>query len=270
MDSIILLALFVFGTIFGSFSGAMVWRLKTGRKTTNDRSECEHCHHKLSVLDLIPVLSWLSLQGKCRYCHKPIGWTALLLEIGLGLVFVGSYILWPWQLAAPLELVFFVSWLIACVMLAILFVYDLRWYLLPDRVVWPLVGVGIALFVCRALLSGWGFEQAFIELGLALVPVTGVYYVLHTVSKGRWVGFGDVKLGIFIGLALGWQGALLALVLSNFIGLVVILPGLMSGKFSRTSEVPFGPFLIMATIIAMLSGEHIIRWYLQLALGGTL
>lgn len=270
MDTLIILALFVFGAIFGSFGGAMVWRLKTGRRVANDRSECEHCHHKLSVLDLIPVLSWLTLRGKCRYCRKPIGWTPLLLEIGLGLVFVSSYVLWPWQLTTPLELSFFVAWLVACVMLAILFVYDLKWYLLPDRVIWPLAGVGVVLFICRALLNKWGLDQSFLELGLALVPVTGVYYVLHKVSQGRWVGFGDVKLGIFIGLALGWQGALLALVLSNFIGLVIILPGLLSGKFSRTSEIPFGPFLIVATIIAMLSGEHIIRWYLQLALGGTL
>ena len=270
MDSIIILALFVFGAIFGSFSGAMVWRIKTGRKIGNDRSECERCHHKLSVLDLIPVVSWISLGGKCRYCRKPIGWTPLLLEVGLGLVFVGSYLLWPWSLAGPLELTFFISWLIACVMLAILFVYDLKWYILPDKIVWPLAAMGLILFICRALLNAWSAEQAFVEFGLALVPVTGVYYVLHKVSQGRWVGFGDVKLGIFIGLALGWQGALLALVLSNFIGLVVILPGLLSGKFSRTSEIPFGPFLIIATIIAMLSGTYIIHWYLQLALGGTL
>lgn len=267
MTGLVAFYLFLFGAIFGSFAGAMVWRLKTGRNIANDRSECEHCHHKLSWLDLIPLISWLYLRGKCRYCRKPIGWTALVLEIGLGVVFAVSYLLWPFQLGTSLEVGYFLLWLVACVMLAILFVYDLRWYLLPDKVIWPLAAVGGALFIIRASLNQWGLEQAALEFAFAFIPVSGVYYLLYKVSDGRWVGFGDVKLGIFIGLALGWTGALLALVLANFIGLLVVLPGLLSGKFSRSSEISFGPFLIVATFIAMLAGQGIIGWYMQLALG---
>lgn len=267
MTGLVAIVLFVFGAIFGSFAGAMVWRIKTSRSLANDRSECEHCHHKLSWLDLVPLLSWLYLRGKCRYCRKPIGWTALLLEVGLGLVFVASYLLWPSPLGSPIEVIHLGLWLLACVLLAILFVYDLRWYLLPDKIIWPLAVVGGAIFVIQAITSKWGLEQVVVEFALAFVPVTGVYYLLYKVSSGRWVGFGDVKLGIFIGLALGWIGALLTLVLANFIGLLVVLPGLLSGKFSRTSEIPFGPFLIVAALISMLIGSQIVDWYLQLALG---
>lgn len=267
MSGLVAAVLFLFGAIFGSFAGAMVWRLKTGRDIAKDRSECEHCHHKLSAPDLIPLVSWLYLRGKCRYCHKPIGWSALLLEIGLGLVFAASYLLWPYPISAPLEIVYFLFWLLACVLLAILFVYDLRWYLLPDKIIWPLAAIGAILFVFRAVINGWSVDQAVWEFALAFIPVSGVYYLLYRVSDGRWVGFGDVKLGIFIGLALGWTGALLTLVLANFIGLLVVLPGLLSGKFSRSSEIPFGPFLIVATLITMLVGQYIIGWYMQLALG---
>jgi len=267
MSGLVAAVLFIFGAIFGSFAGAMVWRLKTGRDIAKDRSECEHCHHKLSGLDLVPLLSWLYLRGKCRYCHKPIGWTALLLEVGLGLVFAASYLFWPYPIGTPIEIAYFLLWLTACVLLVILFVYDLRWYLLPDKIIWPLAAVGGALFGIRAIVGHWSLEQAALEFAFAFIPVSGVYYLLYKVSDGRWVGFGDVKLGIFIGLALGWTGALLTLVLANFIGLLVVLPGLISGKFSRSSEIPFGPFLIIATFIAMLAGEQIIGWYTQLALG---
>lgn len=261
--------LFFVGAVFGSFAGAMVWRLKTGKKLANERSECEQCHHKLSWLDLIPIVSWLALGGKCRYCRKPIGWSPLMLELGLGAIFVISYLAWPYSLDSLLGVSSLLLWLVAVVMLAILFVYDLRWYLLPDKVMWPLIVVGGLLFAVKALLSSWGLSQALIELVLCLIPVSGVYYLLYTVSQGRWVGFGDVKLGIFIGLALGWQGALVTLVLANFIGLFAVLPGLVSGKLSRSSEIPFGPFLIIATMITMLAGDHLVRLYVQVVLSGS-
>ena len=262
MNIVITSYLFLLGAIFGSFAGAMVWRIKTGRKLAADRSECEHCHHKLSVLDLLPLVSWLWLKGRCRYCKKPIGWTPFILELSLGLVFALSFVAWPYDMSDPLSIALITLWLIACVMLAILFVYDLRWFLLPDKVIWPLVGVGVVYFVVNALIGGLSPPQALTELVLGLLPISGVYYVLYTVSKGAWVGFGDVKLGIFMGLVLGWQGALLALMLANCIGLAVLAPGLLSGKLSRTSHIPFGPFLIIATFIALLWGEELITLFI--------
>lgn len=256
--------LFLLGAALGSFAGAMVWRIKTGRKVANDRSECEHCHHKLSALDLVPVVSWLYLRGKCRYCRKPIGWTPLLLELGLGAVFVVSYLAWPLGVTGAYGVASLLLWLVALTMLAILFVYDLRWFILPDKLVWPLAVVGLGLFAIQALERDLSLLQWPMELLLALLPVSGLYYVLYVMSKGQWVGFGDVKLGIFIGLALGWQGALVAVVLANFIGVLVVLPGLMSKKLSRTSQIPFGPFLIAATVIAMLGHEVLANWYLNL------
>jgi leader peptidase (prepilin peptidase)/N-methyltransferase len=98
---------------------------------------------------------------------------------------------------------------------------------------------------------------------LALLAVAGLYWVLHTVSKGAWVGYGDVKLGLFMGLALGWQNALLAVFLANFLGVLVIIPGLLSGKLTRKSKVPFGPFLLLGFVIAGLWGDRAISFYLD-------
>ncbi|HRK41230.1 MAG TPA: prepilin peptidase [Candidatus Saccharibacteria bacterium] len=258
----------VLGAAMGSFAGAVVWRLKHKRDIVRERSECEHCHHKLGVLDLIPIVSWVTLAGKCRYCHKPIGRSALLLEVALAAYFVISYLAWPYGLTTGLEWLALVLWLVMGVGLAILFVYDLRWYLLPDKVVFPLIAVSGVLFVLRAVAQGWTPGIFIVELALALLAVAGFYGFIYTVSKGEWVGFGDVKLGVVIGLALGWQLALLAVLIANLVGVLVILPGLASGKLQRSSRVPFGPFLITGLVLSGLFGHQILLWYASLITPG--
>ena len=262
-DLYLLLALGLVGLCFGSFVNAAVWRLKTRKDIVNDRSECVHCHHKLAAQDLIPVVSWVLLKGKCRYCHKSISWQYPVVELAVTAFFVASYLAWPTQLNNTYAWFDFGLWLVYGVALAVLFVYDIRWQLLPDRIVKPLIVVGAVDFVARALYSQWSFQQFFGELVLALSAICGFYWVLHFISKGKWIGFGDVKLGAFMGLALGWQGALLALFAANFIGVLVLLPGLLSGRLSRTSKVPFGPFLIFGFIVAGLWGESITRTYFE-------
>lgn len=251
--------LFVIGAAMGSFAGAVAWRLEKGRDFVRERSECEHCHHVLGWLDLVPVFSWLWLRGKCRYCRKPIGVSALLLELGLGAVFALSFLVWPhgWD---TLGISLFITWLVALVFLAILFVYDLRHQLLPDVLVWPLVAVGVVGFCLLMQLQGTPYVQWPLEALLALLPISGVYGLLYVVSGGRWIGFGDVKLGLFMGLILGWQGGILALLTANYLGFFWILPALLRGKLDRSARLPFGPFLIVATAIAFLWGKPMLGW----------
>lgn len=262
MEFIILLYLGLIGAAMGSFAGAIAWRLEKRRDFVRERSECEHCHHVLSPKDLIPVVSWLLLRGKCRYCKKPIGLSAVVLEIVLGLVFVLSYIAWPYGFEA-LGITLFVVWLVSLVALAILFVYDMRHFLLPDVVVWPLAVLGGVIFVLRMLVQEVSVEWWILEAILALIPVTGLYGLLYAVSGGKWIGFGDVKLGIFIGLALGWQYALIALLLANYLGFFWVLPKLLIGKLDKASHMPFGPFLIAATFVAFLWGETLLRLFFE-------
>lgn len=248
------------GLAMGSFVGALVWRLKNKRDFVSDRSECEHCHHKLSTADLIPVVSWLMLKGKCRYCGKKIGWQSPALEISLGLIFVISYLFWPlgfseWQAVAS-----FVIWLIYMVVLMALVIYDLKYMLLPDKLVFPLIGLALIDAALRTSLSGANYFAYILAGGIV---ISGFYAALFYFSKGKWVGFGDVKLGIFIGVALGWQNAVLVLLVSNVIGFLFVIPGLLMGKLGRKSRVPFGPFLIAAFVVAGLFGDVIIDWYVQ-------
>lgn len=255
-----------FGAAAGSFVGAVTWRLKTGRDFVMDRSECERCHHKLGIADLIPVVSWIILRGKCRYCHKSIGWYALALELGVAMTFVASYAFWPtelttWQAQASLAI-----WYVYIVALAALVASDLRWMILPDVIVFPLIALGLVDAGLRYSLTNNPTVAGYVwQVVTGAAALGGIYALLYFITKGRGVGFGDVKLGVFIGVVLGWQLALLVLMLANIVGFVCVLPGLLRGKMGRKTEVPFGQFLILGFIVAGLFGAAILDWYLRLA-----
>lgn len=276
------------GLVLGSFAGAQVWRLRarqliedktakepydekeykrlarlSAHKGRDDRSRCLSCGHQLAWHDLIPLVSWLRTRGKCGYCRARIGYFEPLIELGVSLLFITSYLVWQPTLAEPLVLVQFALWLVSGVMLTILFAYDAKWFLLPDRIIFPLIGVSL---VYAVLVMGQSSDIAssLASLAGAVLIFSGLYLVLWLVSSGRWIGFGDVKLGLALGLLLGkWELALLALFLANFIGVLIVLPGLITKKLSRTTQVPFGPMMIAGFVIAALFGSHIISWYLS-------
>ena len=248
------------GLCFGSFVNALVWRLRKKRNFVSERSECTHCHHVLAWYDLVPVLSWALLRGRCRYCHKPID-DSPVTELGVAVVFGLSYAFYSFGFSTA-GLTLLVIWLLAVVILAALFLYDLRWMLLPDKLVFPLIGLGVLWVATYYLVfAPTAPVEVLKEVVLGLASVAGLYGLLYAVSKGSWVGLGDVKLGVFMGLVLGWQQGLLAVVLANLIAFLLVLPGLLSGKIKRTARIPFGPFLIIATVIAFLFGHQILTWY---------
>lgn len=263
MTVIILVFLGAIGMAFGSFVGALVWRLHERKDFVSDRSECEHCHHKLGVWDLIPLFSWLALRGKCRYCQAAIGWDAPLLEVSMAVLFMGSYLVWPLPFYTWQANLSFGLWLVYLVGLVALLVYDLRWMLLPNVIIFPLMGVAVIESLVRYSLTGGGILDYLITTVGGVLVLGGLYWALYTVSKGKWVGYGDVKLGVFMGIALGFQRSLLALFLANIVGFIILLPGLLIGKLTRRSRVPFGPFMIIAFVLAFLFGDVIIDWYLH-------
>jgi leader peptidase (prepilin peptidase)/N-methyltransferase len=187
------------------------------------------------------------------------------MELGTALLFVASYIWWPVALANGVEIAQFTLWLICGVMMVILFAYDVKWFLLPDRVVFPAITVA-AVFALLELtqLPSNGLVGGVISLAGALTVLSGLYLILWVASKGRWIGFGDVKLGIILGLLIGrWELAFLALFIANLIGCLIVLPGLITKTLSRTTQIPFGPMLIGGFLLAFLWGESIINWYLS-------
>lgn len=207
---------------------------------------------------MVPIVSWLMLRGKCRYCHKPIGWLALALELSMVALFVMSYLFWPfgWTFAGD---GLFAVWLLALVLMAALAVYDARWRLLPNKLVWPLVGLALIFAVINYFfIQHVNFVNFLLNLLLGLLPIAGLYGALWLVSRGKWVGLGDVKLGVAVGLLLPWQQGLVVLIGANFLGCLAILPLLIRKKLKPGSQIPFGPCLITATFVAVLFGQIIV------------
>lgn len=295
MDTFVFAVLLgLLGLSVGSFAGATVWRIRarqlvddkkagesvdkqeyktllplTKATLSSDRSRCLHCGHQLAWYDLLPLVSWLSTDGKCRYCHKPIGNFEPLIELGTAAFFVASYLLWPTPLDAPLQIFQFVLWLIASGMLVILFAYDLKWFLLPDKVMVPLVAVAAVIATTHILTGSMDIPASLMNLLGAVMILSGLYLALWFLSKGQWIGFGDVKLGLALALLVGdWASAFIALFFANIIGVIIVLPGLLMGKISRQTRVPFGPLLILGGVIAVLLGRVLVEWYTSLLYGG--
>lgn len=283
MELFWVVALTLFGLCLGSFAGASVWRIRarqlkadkaagekvdakefkklrplTQQSLSKDRSVCLHCGYTLRWYDLIPLVSWLGLKGKCRNCHTPIGSFEPLIEFGTAAFFVASYLLWPAPLETAATIVPFVLWLIAGVGLAILFAYDAKWFLLPDSITFSVIGIAVVSLLFRLINNGEPIAFILNAFG-AVAILGGLYLLIYLVSKGRWVGFGDVKLGLALGLLLGdWQLAFVALFLANLVGCLVVIPGMIAGKLKRTSAVPFGPLLIVGTILSQFFGAFLI------------
>jgi prepilin signal peptidase PulO-like enzyme (type II secretory pathway) len=273
------------GLILGSFAGASVWRLrarqlvedkaegeeydkkelkrlvpltKTSFKT--DRSRCLHCNVSLQWYDLLPLVSWISMGGKCRYCKKSIGVFEPIIEVGTAALLVSFYLYWVQVAMLDVGLLFIV-WIIALVLLVILFAYDAKWFLLPDVIMFPFIGLSLIISFQAILVSENGLQSVASTAGSVAI-FSGLYLVLWLVSRGAWIGFGDVKLGLGLGLLLGdWKLAFLALFLSNLIGLGAVLPGLLSKKLSSKAHIPFGPFMILGFLVTLYFGVSIYNWY---------
>lgn len=280
------------GLVLGSFAGAQVWRLRarqlvqdkaegveydkaeykrlnelTKHKTSEDRSRCLSCHHTLAWYDLLPLVSWMSTNGKCRYCKKPIGWFEPLIELGTAVTFVIFSYVWISMVGtSTVALLLLALWLVALTMLIILFVYDLKWFLLPDVIMFPLIGLSVVITLLTIILINHGMNggTTLVSAVASVGILGGLYFALWVFSKGLWVGFGDVKLGVALGILLiDWKLALLTLFLANLIGTLVVLPGLLTGKMSRKTQVPFGPFLIIGFFVSMVAGHSLLDGYMS-------
>jgi len=171
--------------------------------------------------------------------------------------------LWPYALVSPIDILRLVIWLIAGVGLAVLFVYDLKWFLLPDKVSFFVIGSGIITSII-AVSQSTDVAGALASIGGSVLILSGVYLMLYLISKGAWIGFGDIKLGLGLALLLAdFRLAFIALFAANLIGCLIVIPAMIAGKLKRNSHVPFGPLLIGGAIVAQLGGLYLVEWYMS-------
>ena len=244
----VIVLLCILGLIVGSFINAAVWRLHSGESITHGRSMCPNCKHQLQPLDLVPVLSWLTLRGKCRYCQQPYGTHYVLVELMTAVLFGLSGIF-----MTNLGAVTFGLWIAILTMLIILALYDAQWSLLPDSIMNPALILGIVYFVLR-------FEagSGMLQLVCALV-VASVFYGAWWLSRGALMGGADSKLVLLMGLILTSSSFVLALALGFMLAGVGAAYLLYGKKKGMKDHMPFGPYLIAGCIIAQLVGSQLLK-----------
>lgn len=278
----IIAALIVLGLCLGSFVNALVWRVREQSKTENrkqktvnrlsilrGRSMCPHCKHELAAKDLLPLVSWLSLKGKCRYCDKPVSKQYPLVELATAALFVASYIWWP-EPVQGVQTVLVGLWLLILTGLMALLVYDLKWYLLPDRIIIPLVVIA-SIYAVISVANAPNPGRALLNTLFAVAVGGGIFYALFQLSEGKWIGGGDVKLGWLLGLVVGTPAkSMLFIFLAALLGTLISLPLLARNRLTKNSIIPFGPFLIAGAILVQLFGSDILIWYQQTFLPATL
>jgi len=185
-----------------------------------------------------------------------------LAEIALSAIFVISYIFWPIELSDLISYSQFAVWLCALVLMCILFIYDLRWFKLPFKIVNPLIGLGVVWAILDGVQQGFS-SGLIINYILGILVGAGVFQLLYSLSSGRWIGDGDIRLGFAIGLFAGSPlEAWLVIFTASILGLLLAAPSVLKTKTKRMKlKMPFGPPLLLALWLCVLFGAQIIEWY---------
>lgn len=264
MNFLIFAIVFIFGTLIGSFLNVVIWRLPRGQHV-GGRSQCPHCSAILRPQDLVPLLSYVFLKRRCRQCHTSISFRYALIEFATGFIFA-----WCWLVIHPASLDSFfmvVRMLVIASFFIAIFCIDFEHYLILDKLVIPACFVALA---SNMILDSFHHVSWFLVGGqtgggiVAAAGLSGFFFVLWAVSGGRWIGLGDVKLAVLLGLVVGWPLVLVSTMLAFFLGTLVSVILLMRGAKGLKSAVPFGTFLTVGALIALWYGSGIWQWYLHL------
>ena len=245
------------GVMIGSFLNVCIYRIPAGESIIFPRSHCMSCGHTLGALELIPVLSYLGLRGQCKQCHHHISPRYMCIELITGMSFGYIYSLYGMSFQTLMGCTFFVFAIV-------LTMIDWDYMLLPTRIIYCGIGIGIIEYVVQGLLSKeWiGLWQAMLGAVIGYGLFALLYYGSQWIFKKEGLGYGDVRLMGLIGWFVGVQQ----------IGLVILVAALLASVYGivllkvrkSSAPYPFGPFLNMGACIAMLWGTPIMTWYLGL------
>ncbi len=251
--------LFVVGICVGSFVNMLVYRTgisykvikikvsKVNKVRNNNRSFCDFCGRQLSWYENIPIVSWLALGGKTKCCHNPLPWEYPFVEVGMGVLFILYSMKFELNEATAITFVF---GLVILTMLIFSGVFDAKYMILPDFSTYLLTSIAMMLF--------W---QNWITGALSMMFLA----ILHFGTKGKGMGMGDVKLALFMGVLLGFPKIVIAYYVAFVVGAIVGVGYVLIKKKKTNSKIPFGPFLILGTMVAWWWGDRIVyylsRWF---------
>ena len=247
----IILFFTILGVLFGSFLNAWMWRTRAGKSVLRGRSHCPKCNNALTWKENIPLLSYLWLRGRCLNCQKRISLQYPVVEFVVGFLFGFS----AWFHDAQFLLIFRDAYILF--FLTFVFVYDVIYQEIWDR----MTTYPAFLLLIPTAMFGW---HSGMSVTVGVVVGAGFFLLQYLISKGKWIGGGDIRLGVLMGVMLGVSGTLAALLLSYVGGAIIALGLICAKKATVKSHIPFGTFLTAATYAILLYGNEIISWYLHL------
>ncbi len=254
---------FVLGLFVGSFLNVLADRFSEGESVVKGRSHCEKCKKTLKWNDLIPLLSFLMLRGKCRYCHSPLSFYYPIVELTTGILFIltiffvsngSQFLISNFKFLINFQLLInLIYYLFIVSSLIVVFFADLKYRIIPDKIVFPAILISfLYLFIIHNSLF---MIHLFSALGASLF-----FLVLFLITKGRGMGFGDVKFAFLMGLILGFPkiivGLYIAFLTGAIVGSILIL---WRKKRIFGIAIPFGPFLAFGTFLALFWGKVIFQ-----------
>ncbi len=246
-------AIFFLGLILGSYLNSWVWRMHENIRVMGGRSMCPNCRRQLAWYENIPVFSYLFLNGKCRTCKNPIPRHFIFVELGTALIFV--LVAWV-NINNPLFTpAHFFRDIFFAVLLIVIFVYDWLYQEILPSIIWVGVLVG--------LIFNFYLHVNLVAMLIGALVAGGFFLLQFVVSKGRWIGGGDVRLGVLMGVWLGWPAVLAAMILAYVVGAIGGLFLIATGKKQLSSAIPFGTYLSLGTFVTLLWGSEVVGWYMN-------
>lgn len=246
------LILFIFGLFLGSFLLVVIDRIPRGESILFGRSHCDMCGHVLNWYDLVPILSYVFLHGKCRYCHKPYGMQYPFVEVATGGMFALVPLLFPFTSVGQ-----YIAVLGITAVFIVIFFTDIFYGIIPDG---ALIAGGILTIALHILL-----HDNMLSYLLVAVVSAGFFLMLFLATKRRGIGFGDVKYSLLMGFILGYPSIILGLYLAfltgAFVALILILG---KKKHFRGDTIAFGPFLVIGTYISWVGGANLWHFFIHL------
>jgi leader peptidase (prepilin peptidase) / N-methyltransferase len=259
---ILYLIVCAFGLVIGSFLNVCIYRLPREESVVAPPSHCTGCGTRLKTLDLVPVFSYTFLKGKCRYCGAGISVRYPLIELLTAAVFAAVF----YRYSVSME--FIAAAYLMAILIAVFFI-DLEHKIIPDQlVIAGLVGaLLVTVYIYFKPISIFG-EESWLKHLLGLLPGSGVLLLIAVIGLIIYktddaMGMGDVKIFAPIGLFLGWKLCLLVLMLSIVIAGVTSVVLMVTDLKKRKDTIPFGPFIVLSSFIAILWGTSIISWYIN-------
>ena len=257
------LYIFILGSCIGSFLNVCIYRLPRDLSVVRPRSFCPSCARLIRWYDNIPIVSFLLLKGRCRFCQRMISFRYMMVEISTAFLAIGVYKWGSWRHWDGLQIALAMGITFALLVVSLI---DLEYFIIPNEITYlgVILGVGLSILFPEMHMEKWplwGLLKSLLGVFLGGGSLFLVGWLAKLMMKKEAMGLGDVKLMAMVGSFLGWKAALISIMIASIVGSLIGVYFVATKKLHFESRLPFGPFLSLGTFVYLLWGDILVRWY---------